>query len=180
LLNPQGSPTTAWFDWGKTTNFTSKTMPKNIGNGIDTLSDRDVIAGLLPGTAYYFRIVATNCAGTAAGGTLNFKTAAVSPTVSTQPPSGINWKAATLNGSVNPNGAATTARFEYGLSTNYGTATPLIKIAAGTTAVTVSASISGLLAGTEYHFRLIGSNVVGRTVSADSIFLTGDRHLVRK
>src|SRR5262249_959160 len=41
------------------------------------------------------------------------------PTVTTQPATSVTVSNATLNGPVNPNGAATTAYFQYGLTTNY-------------------------------------------------------------
>lgn len=180
LVNPQGSATTSWFDWGRTTNFGSRTASAGAGDGGDTVAVSDGVSGLLPGTIYFFRVAATNAAGGVTGATVSFTSSASAPIVSTTPVSGINWKAATLNGLVNPNGAATKAWFEYGSGTNYGSATPAVNVAVGTSAVPVSAAISGLTSGNQYHFRLVATNAAGRVASADAIFQTSVRHIARK
>jgi hypothetical protein len=180
LVNPEGALTMRWFDWGKTTNFGNRTASASAGQGVNTVAVSDGLSGLLPGTLYFFRVAATNGAGAATGGTLTFTTSLLVPIVSVSPPTSVNWKSATLNGLVNPNGAATACWFEYGLSTNYGSVTPAIKLAGGTTGVPVSAPISGLVAGYQYHFRLAASNVVAKVDSGDALFQTGDRRIARK
>src|SRR5579863_5706758 len=47
-------------------------------------------------------------------------TSTAQPTVTTLPVTGVTATNATLNGSANPNGLVTTAYFQYGLTTNYG------------------------------------------------------------
>ena len=47
------------------------------------------------------------------------------PTVVTGAASGITLSGATLNGTVNPNGTATSGFFEYGLTAAYGSTTPV-------------------------------------------------------
>lgn len=95
------------------------------------------------------------------------------PTVTTGTASNVAQTTATLNGTVNPNGSATTCHFEYGLTTSYGTNTPNdTSPGAGTSAVPVSANISGLTASTLYHFRLVCSNSGGTTNGADATFTT--------
>jgi uncharacterized delta-60 repeat protein len=79
---------------------------------------------------------------------------------------------ATLNGSVNPKASVTTALFEYGLTTSYGTSVT-IPVNTGSSSVPVSAPISGLQANQTYHFRLTATNPVGTTNGADMIFTTG-------
>jgi hypothetical protein len=74
---------------------------------------------------------------------------------------------ATLNGTVNPNGAATIYRFEYGTTTAYGLSSPT-QSAGGTADVPVQATISGLTASTTYHYRLVAGDVEG----ADRTFTT--------
>jgi formylglycine-generating enzyme required for sulfatase activity len=95
------------------------------------------------------------------------------PLVTTTVASGIAATSATLNGTVNPNGATTTAKFEYGPSTGYGsTANVTLSPANGTTVQTVSASISSLQAGQTYHYRLTATNSVGTRSGADLTFTT--------
>ena len=81
------------------------------------------LTGLTGGTTYHYRIVATSTAGTTNGSDGIFTTSAA-PTVIDRRGDGDHARpAATLNGSVNPNGQATTYYFEYGKDTNYGSKT---------------------------------------------------------
>lgn len=64
---------------------------------------------------------------------------------------------------VNPDGAATTAYFQYGTTAAYGQETSEQNLGAATTNVAVSASLSGLAYGTTYHFRLVARNASGHT-----------------
>ena len=65
---------------------------------------------------------------------------------------------ANLNGSVDPNGTATTYHFEYGTSAGYGLVTPEADAGAGTDPVAVKAPITGLTRNTTYHYRLVATN----------------------
>ena len=86
---------------------------------------------------------------------------------------GLTATGATLNGTVNPNGVVTTARFEYGLSASYGsTASVALSPAGGAASQSVSAVLSGLAPRTIYHYRLSATNSLGAAATADSIFTT--------
>jgi uncharacterized repeat protein (TIGR03803 family) len=82
------------------------------------------------------------------------------PTPVTQAATGTVNTTATLNGTINPNGDATSATFEYGTdpalatftTVNAGTTT------AGTTAEPVTAPLTGLTPGVTYYFRVTGLN----------------------
>src|SRR5260221_89387 len=79
---------------------------------------------------------------------------------------------ATLNGTVNPNGAATTAYFRYGLTTNYGSFSATNSLAATNTTQSVSNLIASLTPGTAYHFQLVATNSAGSASGADLTFTT--------
>ena len=83
---------------------------------------------------------------------------------------------ATLKGSVNPKGSATTYQFEYGTSTSYGYLAPATAelIGSGTEAVEVSQPITGLEKGTTYHYRLVATNGAGTTKGEDRALMTSD------
>jgi autotransporter-associated beta strand protein len=101
------------------------------------------------------------------------KVGSTAPLVTTGLASGITATTATLAGTVNPNGLATTARFEYGLTPAYGnTASVTLAPDNGTTAQNVSANLSGLLTGQLYHYRLTATNSGGTTLGADRTLLT--------
>jgi hypothetical protein len=98
--------------------------------------------------------------------------AAGKPVVSTGAASGLSPEAATLAGSVNPNGHVTTWYFQYGRTTKYGNRTTAQDAGSGTKRVPLSASVSGLSGNTTYHFRLVGTNSAGTTFGADHKFKT--------
>ena len=95
------------------------------------------------------------------------------PIVATNVATNMSTTSATFNGTVNPNGLSTIVKFQYGLTTSYGseaTATPSPVI--GTNPVTVSTAITGLSSNTEYHYRLIATNSAETTLGADQTFTT--------
>src|SRR5712691_11433943 len=98
--------------------------------------------------------------------------AATAPAATTAAASAVAATSATLNGTVNPNGEATTWYFEYGTSTHYGTKTTTQNAGSGTSAVSVSAPVSGLKTGQLYHFRLVATSAVGTGRGADQSFTT--------
>jgi multidrug efflux pump subunit AcrA (membrane-fusion protein) len=98
---------------------------------------------------------------------------ATPPQSTTGSASSVMTTTAELNGTVDPDGAATNVWFEYGTSTNYGERTGTINAGSGTSSLQESASISGLRADTSYIFRLVAQSSHG-TVYAAPQFLTTD------
>ena len=95
------------------------------------------------------------------------------PGVLTLAATAVTANSATLNGTVNPNGLATTYHFEYGTTTSYGYSTSTLSVGSGTSTVPVSANISVLITGTPYHFRLVAVNSDGTTNGNDLTFTPG-------
>jgi alpha-tubulin suppressor-like RCC1 family protein/phosphodiesterase/alkaline phosphatase D-like protein len=88
--------------------------------------------------------------------------------------SSISDTGANLAGSVIANGTATTVKFEYGLTQSYGlsiAATP--SSVSGTLPTPVSATVSGLLPGKTYHYRVVATNAGGTSVGTNMTFTTG-------
>ncbi len=85
------------------------------------------------------------------------------PTVVTLPAGEMPTTAATLEGTVDPNGAAVTScAFEWGTTTAYGSAVPCASSpGSGSTPVAVSARLEGLASGTRYYFRVSAGNETG-------------------
>ena len=73
------------------------------------------------------------------------------PTVVTGAAKELTPTSATVTGTVNTYGAATTYYFQYGTSTAYGSQTAAGSLAASTTNTAVSAAITGLTPGKTYH-----------------------------
>lgn len=93
------------------------------------------------------------------------------PVVTTNLATKVAAFSATLNGTVNPHGAPTMVSFQYGLTTGYGSTTPMQTLN-GNTQRPVSANIAGLLANHTYHFRIVAHNDGGTRFGADRTFTT--------
>ncbi len=94
------------------------------------------------------------------------------PAVSTGSASAIDSNDATLSGTVNPSGYATTAYYEYGTSASYGSLTASQNIGNGSAPVEIDATLGNLTPHTTYHYRLDAVTLNGTTSSADKVFTT--------
>ncbi|MHB8483784.1 MAG: beta strand repeat-containing protein [Nitrospiria bacterium] len=171
-MNPNGVTATAWFEYGLSATYGSSTASQTLAAGTTAVAVSAIVSSLSVNTTYHFRIDAANNGGTIYGLDAIFTTLANAPTVTTSPAASISQTGATLNGTVNPNGVTATAWFEYGLSATYGSSTAAQNLTAGTTPVAVSAVISGLTAGTIYHFRIDATNSGGPSYGSDITFTT--------
>jgi hypothetical protein len=95
------------------------------------------------------------------------------PTVVTGSATQVDGHTETLNGTINPEGVASSYHFEYGLDQRYGSRTPDVSAGGGSSAVPATADATGLSANTTYHFRIVGSNSSGSIAGADMDFTTG-------
>lgn len=130
------------------------------------------INGLAPGTYYWsVQSVDSALAGSPFASEQSF-TVLSPPIVTTLLPSLVGRTSAQLNGLANPGGRITSAWFEFGPTTNYGTPTASQAIGSGFAAVPVSDTISGLTPDTEYHFHVSAMNVLGQVAGADITFKT--------
>jgi hypothetical protein len=84
------------------------------------------------------------------------------PDASTGGASEIKRTSATVAGSVNPLGTATSYYFQYGETAGvYGSSTPVVKAGEGKGAVPVSVGLTELRPATTYHYRLVAENANG-------------------
>jgi streptogramin lyase len=132
VVDPEGTRTSYYFEYGKTTSYGSKTPSEDVGFGggprnEGPLSVEYRLEKLPVGTTYHFRLVAVNIDGTTVKGEdKTFTTASPKlATVTTEPAGGLSLTEATLKGTINPNGSNTLYEFEYGKTTEYGTTVPL-------------------------------------------------------
>jgi hypothetical protein len=174
-INPEGEATSYHFEYGTTTAYGSATTDTPLEGGL--FEDQLVSAastGLSVRTVYHFRVVATNAASETTFGP--------DQTFETQPPaailsesvSQITSHAATLEATINPLGTPTTYRFEYGITTAYGSSIPIPdgEVGSGTSPVALEVPLTGLTANTLYHFRVVAVNVLGEVEGADQAFST--------
>ena len=91
----------------------------------------------------------------------------------TGPATNVTTSTATLNGSVNPEGAPVNVSFQFGKDINYGSSTPAQKIGVSNSATPFSANLTGLAPGTTIHYRaVIASDFAPPVVGADQQFTT--------
>jgi CSLREA domain-containing protein len=93
------------------------------------------------------------------------------PGVTTGDATGVSSGAATLQGLVNPNARVSSYHFEFGTTTAYGGSTAAQTTGAGVSPEAVAATVTGLVPGTTYHFRLVATNADGTTAGADRTFV---------
>ena len=142
------------------------------GSAMSALGVTAVLTGLTPGITYDFRLVATNTRTTSYGANTIFTTSSTgsAPTVATDAASGVSTGAATLSGTVNPNGSDATYYFEYGTTGAYGSATTPTSAGSGASTVGVIADLLGLNAGATYDFQLVAANAYGTTYGGNLTF----------
>ena len=97
----------------------------------------------------------------------------LTPAVTTLDATSVTSVSAVLNARVNPRGTTTDYYFEYGTSISYGSSTSTISAGSGNTDVNVNATISGLSAGSIYHFRIVAYNTDGISTGNDLTFIPG-------
>jgi hypothetical protein len=95
----------------------------------------------------------------------------------TAPPT-VTATSAAFTGIVNPNGAATTAQFQFNLDGKYGKlaaitrSTPTQNVGGDFADHVVTATVGGLAPNAVYHVRLVATNKNGQTVGTDVTFKT--------
>lgn len=175
-VNPNGAGVTECsFEYGPTTSYGSSIPCSSLpGSGETPVSVSASLSSLSADTTYHYRIVATNPGGTHHGSDETFKTLPNPPTVATEPATSVTQATATLNASVNPNGAGVSeCNFEYGPTSTYGSSTPCSSLpGSGEGPVLVSAPLQGLSANTTYHYRIAATNPGGTSSGNDETFTT--------
>jgi hypothetical protein len=94
------------------------------------------------------------------------------PTVVSGASAVLSAREVTVEGTIDPEGVASTYHFEYGDGSSYDTHN--VEAAAGSSsgAVTVSATLKGLQPNKTYHYRIVGSNPSGSIDGSDQTFAT--------
>jgi hypothetical protein len=139
-------------------------------------------AGLTANTLYHYRLVTTSQPNhtepshTVHGTGKTFTTLALAPTVNDQPATAsyVTQLAATLNGVIDPQNAPAAYHFAYGTTRAYGSTAPVPdgELVPSTADRPVSEALSGLQAGTVYHYALVAIGPGGESTGPDQTFTT--------
>ncbi len=165
-----------YFAFGTTRAYERRTRWTRVRPGSGRVSASASLAGLSPATSYQYRLVAAACARcrAAEGANRSFRTAPVPlpPTAQTGVASAVAQSTATLSGSVDPEGMATSYYFEYGVTDAYGSQTGTQRAGSGKLSAATVTVLSGLGALVTYHYRLVAASRGGTTYGADATFTT--------
>ncbi len=145
----------------------------SLGGGMEVVTQP--VSGLAPGAEYTVCLRAVNgAAEEAVGPPATFTTPAVAPKVESESVTDVASTSATLQAVINPGGASTTYRFEYGTTASYGTSLPVPdgEVGFGAAGVAVSIHTQTLSPDTGYHFRVVAVNGVETVDGPDQVFTT--------
>lgn len=178
-VNAQGLDTDYAFQYGTTASYGQQTRVATINAATADRAVTAEIDSLTPGTEYHVRVIATNSAGQNVTADATFRTTGTAPPPAPKPTVSTgsavaSLSTATVNGTVNPQGGATSYYFEFGETTNYGQQSAPQNAGAGTTPVSVQASLSGLRTDATYHYRVVAVGP-GNAIATgeDRTFATG-------
>ena len=171
-VSPRGLATTYRWQYGTTAAYGAQTAAVALASPRGGQAVTSTLSGLAAGTEYHYRLIATNIFGTSVGADRTNRTSApLAPVVTTSAPEDVGSAQARLAARVTPNGTASTAWFEWGATTEYGSVTP-VQSAGDLNEIGLAAEITGLVPTTEYHYRVVAENVYGTTRGADQAFTT--------
>lgn len=173
-VDPNGRATTYAFQYGLTTAYGVQTASHSAGRKHAGVAARGTAVHLIPGTVYHYRLVAISRSGISVGRDRAFKTVGPPPpVVATGPATDMTSTAATVTAEINPNRAATTYEFQYGLTTAYTNQTIPASLPTGNAPVPVALRLLGLTPGTVFHYRIVALHgAVATSVGADAVLMT--------
>ena len=174
-VNPNGSPTTAYFQYGTSPATPTSTTPQSIGSFPSPVQINWAIGGLNCGTTYSYNAVGSNSAGINYGVWQTFMTLPCNP--SQAPSVNSEWVDSITAGSamlwawVDPHHQQAITYFQYGTDpTNPEASTEPLPISG---LAEPDWPIGGLSCGTVYSYNAVISSNAGTTFGPWQTFLTG-------
>ncbi len=180
LVDPEGHATEVSFEYVDEADFkasgyasatsTAPVLLAGSGFGEEQVQVALPQKTLAPGVTYHWRIVAHNASGSNPGEDQSFEE--IPPAYVEGPwATSVTATSVTLSANIDPIGANTTYRLEYGTSSSYGHVLAG-SVGEGTGYVGVNYHVQGLEPNTIYHYRVVSESEVGVTESTDHTFTT--------
>ncbi|GEM_PF-908793 len=157
-VNPNGLSTSILFEWGPTVALGDSTVAQNIGSGTSTIAPFAALNDLAPNTTYFYRVLATNVAGTTIGSTVNFTTVPLAPSPPTLvfPANGDTNISTSPALSWNPASTATSYRIQVATDSLFGNI-----VAEDSTVTDTVFSVGPLSIVSDYFWRVQAKNTGG-------------------
>lgn len=181
-IEPNGSYTSAWFEYGTSEGLGNTIGTKGISSNDEKADFNYALTGLSANTIYYFRAVAQNDSGTTRGNIYIFITGpaegAISlgrPTVFTAAPLLVKETSALLNGNAIANGGSTSVWFEWSEDANFTGAANKNSpqnIGQNNSETYFAYSLTNLVLGKTYYFRAVAQNPYGTSYGETKNFTT--------
>jgi len=174
-LAPAGSETTYEVEYGLTESYGQKSASAKLAGGAGPTHEAVALSGLKANSTYHFRVVAKNAQAPAGVSSADKAFATLGPPVISEVKSAsITEISAKVEFTLDPAGSETTYEVEYGLTEAYGQKSASAKLAGGAGPTHEAVALSGLKAGSTYHFRVVAKNAQapGGVASADMAFAT--------
>jgi subtilase family serine protease len=173
-VNPQGAPGYVIFQWGIDPSIPNGglTTQVPVTANTTTQSFSAAVTGLTSGVTYFFRIIFHNTSTNSYlyGDILGFKT--LLPVATTKAATAVSTTTATLNGTVNPEGATGNAYFLFGtdpLLTNGVSQITNTPVTANTTTQTFVGYVNLLTPGTTYYYRIVFHNATNNSYQTGAV-----------
>ena len=151
---------TSQVQYGTTTSYGSTTT---LNSSLVT-SHSQTLSGLAAKTLYHYRVISTNANGSTTSSDYTFTTSGP-PAISNVQATGVTATSATITWTTD---TASDSKVDYGLTTSYGS-----QATSASQVTSHSVTLTGLTAGTTYHFKCTSANAYGTGASTDYTFVTG-------
>ncbi|OGX56353.1 MAG: hypothetical protein A2460_03295 [Omnitrophica WOR_2 bacterium RIFOXYC2_FULL_43_9] len=165
LVNPNGSDTNVYFEYGTTSgNYSGQinANPNSISASSATTSVGANLSGLTSNTTYYYRVVAVNSAGTTNGNEMSFTTTAALDITSPSVPQNLT-AAAVSSSRIDLSWSASTDNVGVAGYKVYRGASQIASVTSGTTYSDI-----GLSANTSYSYTVSAYDAAGKSSAQSS------------
>ncbi len=143
--------------------------PQSISESVSGLDPETKLSRLDPDTHYFVRLQITRPFfpdfTPVTSAVQSFATASGPPLISEAKAVAVDDHSVRVSATIDPSRSPTTYVVEYGTSSSLGSSTAPVSVGAGTKPIEVSPVIGGLAPATQYHFKVVATNLVNPAAS---------------